>query len=85
MNMHQEQEKSKSIVPDKDHQKWMKQIRQEFMLLVAAQDVEFSPCSSRRNSRRIWVTEGGEGGLGRAPLLERQDGFHKGKSLESVP
>jgi hypothetical protein len=85
MSMHQEQATSKSTIESKDHQMWMNQIRQEFMLLVADQEIDFSPCSSWRNSRRIWITEECAGGLGRAPLLERQEGFSRCINLKRVP
>ena len=54
-----------------NHNSWMRQVRAEFQLLLKQQELDFSPCSSRRNSRRIWLNE-----LCNAPLLERQKGFN---------
>ncbi len=76
MNMPRPHVERISIKPREEHGKWMEQIRQEFKLLLSQQDVEFSPCSSMRESRRIWVTE-----KGMMPLLERQYGFNRTVNL----
>ena len=47
-------ESSKKLNED-NHNNWMRQVRAEFQLLLKQQEIEFSPCSSRRNSRRIWL------------------------------
>ena len=76
MNMPRQHVESVSIVSNEEHRKWMAYIRLEFKLLIAQQDIDSSPCTSMRKSRRIWVTE-----QGRAPLLERQNGFNRTVNL----
>ena len=65
-----------SNISREEHGKWMEHIRQEFKVLLDQKDLDFSPCSSWRESRRIWVTE-----RGRVPLLERQEGFNRNENF----
>ena len=52
------------------HTNWLNQVKLEFQYLLAEQEMEFSPCSSKRNSKRIWLND-----MRQTPLLERQKGY----------
>jgi hypothetical protein len=59
--------KEKPYHPDN----WMNLAKKEFQNLLAEQEMTLSPCSSKRNSKRIWLNE-----MCNIPLLERQCGFN---------
>jgi hypothetical protein len=54
------------------HGEWITKLHNEFHDLLLQQDMSFSPCSSKRNSKRIWLSE-----MHKVPFLERQNGFEK--------
>ncbi len=58
------------------HTNWLSQVKLEFQYLLAEQEMEFSPCSSKRNSKRIWLND-----MRQTPLLERQKGHSNISSM----
>jgi hypothetical protein len=55
-----------------NHRAWIAQLNNEFRSLLLQQELDLSPCSSKRNSKRIWLSE-----MHKVPFLERQNGFEK--------